>query len=159
MQGSQFEYGHRYIASTGILKYFRPVKTTPTLPDLDGWLSERVPAKAIKLANAEVKQSKESSHGQRLPRGHCSLHYKGNIGSVFSIFAPRFALICQSVTVGLLLASCGLNFCMIFQVGDLPKFFCQCNIFLIHQSFTPPTFRAIQYLTVSSSKNFFSIKL
>ena len=56
--------------STGILKYFRPVGsssslTTQTLPDLDGPLSERVPAKAIELANAEVKQSKESSRGRR----------------------------------------------------------------------------------------------
>ena len=54
--------------STGILKYFRPVgssssSTTPTLPDPNGPLSERVPAKAIEMANAEVKQSKESSHG------------------------------------------------------------------------------------------------
>ena len=52
--------------STGIFKYFRPVGllssfTTPTLLDQDGPLSERVPAKlAIKLTNAEVKQSKES---------------------------------------------------------------------------------------------------
>ena len=49
--------------STGILKYFRPVgsslsSTTPTLPDPDGPLSERVPAKAI-----EVKQPNESSRG------------------------------------------------------------------------------------------------
>ena len=54
--------------STDILKYFRPVGsssslTTPTLPDPDGPLSERVPAKAIELANAEVKQFKESSRG------------------------------------------------------------------------------------------------
>ena len=54
--------------NTGILKYFSPVGsssslTTPTLPDPDGPLSERVPAKAIKLANAEVKQSKQLSHG------------------------------------------------------------------------------------------------
>ena len=45
--------------STGILKYFRPVgssssSTTPTLPDPDGSLSERVPANAIELANAKV---------------------------------------------------------------------------------------------------------
>ena len=56
--------------STGILKYFRSVRpssslTTPTLPDLYGLLSERILAKAIKLANAEVKQSKESSRGRR----------------------------------------------------------------------------------------------
>ena len=56
------------VGSTGILKYFRPVglsssSTTPTLRDPNGSMSERVPAKAIKLAaNAEVKQSKESSH-------------------------------------------------------------------------------------------------
>ena len=79
--------------STGILKYFRPVKlssssTTPTLPDPDGSLSERVSAKAIESANAEVKQSKESLCGRRPPRGCCSLHYKGNLGLVFSIFAP-----------------------------------------------------------------------
>ena len=112
--------------STGILKYFRPVwsssfSTTPTLPDPDGPLSERVPAK--------VKQSKESSRGQRPPRGCCSLHYKGNLGLVFSIFA----LIRQSLTIGPPLASDGLNFCLIFHVGDSPKFFCQCNIFLIRQ--------------------------
>ena len=46
------------------------------------------------------------------------MHYKGN-----SIFAPRFALIRQSFTVGAPLASGGLNFCFIFQVGDSPKFF------------------------------------
>ena len=135
MQGSQFKYGRRYIVSTGILKYFRPVQsssssTTSTLPDPDGPLSERVPAEAIELANAEVKQSKESSHGRRPPRGCCSLHYKGNIGSVFLIFAPQFTLIFQSFTVGLLLASCGLNFCMIFQVGDLPKFFSPMQYFV-----------------------------
>ena len=51
--------------SMDVFKYFRPVgslssSTIPTLPDPDGPLSERVPAKAIELANAEVKQSKES---------------------------------------------------------------------------------------------------
>ena len=46
------------------------------------------------------------------------MHYKGN-----SIFAPRFALIRQSFTVGPPLASGGLNFCLIFQVGNSPKFF------------------------------------
>ena len=54
--------------STGILKYFRPVGlssylSTPTLPDPDGPLSERVSAKAIELVNAEVKQCKESPRG------------------------------------------------------------------------------------------------
>ena len=137
------------VGSTGILKYCRPVGsssslTTPTLPDPDGPLSERVPAKAIELANAEVKQSQESSHGRRLPHGHCSLHYKGNLGLVFSIFAPQFVLIRQSFTVGPLLASGGLNFCLIFQVGDSPKFFCQCNILLICQSYTLPMFHAIR---------------
>ena len=34
---------------------------------MDGPLIERVPAKAIKLADAEVKQSKELSHEQRPP--------------------------------------------------------------------------------------------
>ena len=76
------------VGSTGILKYFRPVRsslssTTPTLPDTDGPLSERVPAKAIEMANAEVKQSKELSRGQRLPCVCCSLHYKGNLGLLF----------------------------------------------------------------------------
>ena len=110
--------------STSILNYFRPVgsslsSTTQTLPDLDGPLSEKVPAKAIKLANTEVKQSKELSRGQRLPRECCSLHYKGNLGLVFSIFT----LIHQSFTIGPPLASGGLNFCFIFQVADLPKFY------------------------------------
>ena len=46
--------------STSILKYFRPVGsssslTTQTLPDQEGPLSERFLAKAIELANAEVK--------------------------------------------------------------------------------------------------------
>ena len=58
--------------NTGILKYFKPVgssssSTTPTLPDPDGPLSERVPSKAIELANTEVKQFKESSRGRRSP--------------------------------------------------------------------------------------------
>ena len=57
---------------TGILKYLRPARsssslTTQTLPDPDGPLSEMDPAKAIKLANAEVKQSKELSCGWRPP--------------------------------------------------------------------------------------------
>ena len=56
------------VGRNGILKYFRPVgssssSTTPTLPDLNGPLSKRVSAKAFELANAEVKQSKESSRG------------------------------------------------------------------------------------------------
>ena len=67
--------------------------TTPTLPDPDGPLSDMVPAKAIELADAEVKQSKELSCGPRPPRGHCSLHYKGDLGLVLSIFAPQFMLI------------------------------------------------------------------
>ena len=46
------------------------------------------------------------------------MHYKGN-----SIFAPRFTLIRQSFTVDPPLASGDLNFCLIFQVGDSPKFF------------------------------------
>ena len=70
------------------------------------------------------------------------MHYKGNL-----IFAPRFTMIRQSFTVGPPLASDGLNFCLIFQVGDSPKFFRQCNILLIRQSFTLPTFRAIRYRT------------
>ena len=41
--------------------------TTQTLPDQEGPLSERFPAKAIELANAEVKKSKEPSCGQRIP--------------------------------------------------------------------------------------------
>ena len=58
--------------SAGILKYFKPVgssssSTTQTLPDPDGPLSERVPAKAIELVSTEVKQSKESPRGQRPP--------------------------------------------------------------------------------------------
>ena len=73
--------------SSGILKSFRRVglsssSTTPTLSDLDGPLSERVPAKAIELANAEVKQSIESSCGQRPPRGCYSLHCTGYLGLV-----------------------------------------------------------------------------
>ena len=56
------------VGSNSILKYFRPFGlfsslTTPSLSDSDGPLSERVPAKAIELANAEVKQSKELSRG------------------------------------------------------------------------------------------------
>ena len=50
------------MGSISIFKYFRPVgssssSTTLTFLDLDGPLSERVSAKAIKLANAEVKHS------------------------------------------------------------------------------------------------------
>ena len=121
--------------STGILKYFRPIRssspsTTPTLPDPDGPLSERVPAKAIQLANAKVKQSKESSRGRRASRGCCSLHYKGKLGLVISIFTPRFVLIRQSFTVGLPLGSGSLNFCLILQVGDLPKFFSPMQYFV-----------------------------
>ena len=57
---------------TGTLKYLRPAGSSPslttqTLPDPDGPLSVKVPAKAIKLASAEIKQSKELSHRQRLP--------------------------------------------------------------------------------------------
>ena len=37
--------------------------TTQTLPDPDSPLNERFPAKAIKLAIAEVKQSEEPSRG------------------------------------------------------------------------------------------------
>ena len=58
-------------------------------------------------------------------------------------------MLCPGITLTLAtplpLASSGLNFCLIFQVGDSLKFFCQCNILLIHQSFTPPTFCTIQY--------------
>ena len=58
------------VGSTNILKYFRPdgsssSLTTQTFPDLEGPLSERTPAKAIKLATAKVKQSKEPSRGRR----------------------------------------------------------------------------------------------
>ena len=44
-----------------------PKPPKPFCPDLDGLLIERVPAKAIKLADAEVKQSEELSHEQRPP--------------------------------------------------------------------------------------------
>jgi len=45
------------MAAVSILKYFKPVGlsssfTTQTLPDPDGPLNEKVPAKAIELANA-----------------------------------------------------------------------------------------------------------
>ena len=55
----------------GILKYFKPValsvlsalsSASESLPDLDGPLDEKVPSKAIELANAEVKLLKESPH-------------------------------------------------------------------------------------------------
>jgi len=54
----------------GILKYFKPptpssLLTSQTLPDPDGPLSEKVPSKAIKLANAEVTLLKESLGGHR----------------------------------------------------------------------------------------------
>ena len=47
--------------ATGILKYFKPVTLSSssnflTLPDPNGPLSEKVPAKAIELAKAEVEQ-------------------------------------------------------------------------------------------------------
>ena len=63
---------HGMAGSSGILKYFNltPVasSTSPTLPDPDGPLSEKVPAKAIELANAELEQqSKETPRGRRLP--------------------------------------------------------------------------------------------
>ena len=117
-----------WIWPAGILKYFRPVgsslsSTTPTLPDPNGPLSERVPAKVIELTNAEVKQSWLSFFNIRT--------------SVFKVYCwpatcirrPKFLL-------------------------DLPwtklvihqSFFCQCNILLIRQSFTPPTFCAIRYV-------------
>ena len=64
--------------SIGEYRYLRPVglsssSTTLILPDPDGALSEMVPAKAIELANAEVKQSKESSRGGRPSRRRCYL--------------------------------------------------------------------------------------
>jgi len=57
------------MAAGSILKYFRPVRsssslTTQTLPDPAGPLSEKVPAKAIKLANTEVEQLEASPHGR-----------------------------------------------------------------------------------------------
>ena len=60
------------MAAGGILKYFNLTSvtssTSPTLPDPDGPLSEKVPAKAIKLANAELEQqSKETPRGRRSP--------------------------------------------------------------------------------------------
>ena len=60
------------VGGTSILKYFRSVGsssslTTQTLPDQEGPLSEKFPAKAIKLPNAEVKWSEEPSCGQRTP--------------------------------------------------------------------------------------------
>jgi len=58
------------MAAGSILKYFKPVRssssfTTQTLPDLDGPLNEKVPAKAIELANAEVEQLEASPRGRR----------------------------------------------------------------------------------------------
>lgn len=67
------------VGSTGILKYFRPVgllssSTTQTLPDLDGLLSDRGPAKAIKLAYAEVWNSLKNCHIDEDHRIWYSLH-------------------------------------------------------------------------------------
>jgi len=61
------------MAAGSIFKYFKPVEssssfTTQTLPDPDGPLNEKVPAKAIDLANAEVEQLEASPcSGHRLP--------------------------------------------------------------------------------------------
>ena len=79
------------------------------------------------------------------------MHYKGN-----SIFAPRFALIRQSFTVGPPLASGGLNFCLIFQVGDSPKFFSPMQYFADSPKFyaanvsryTVPTLQAALAITI-----------
>ena len=70
---SLFKHGCGYVVPVFSLKYFRPVgslsssSTTQTLPDPEGLLSERVPAKAIELANAKVKQSEELPRGRRPP--------------------------------------------------------------------------------------------
>jgi len=58
------------MATGSILKYFKPVRlslsfTTQTLPDPDSPLNEKVPAKTIKLANAEVEQLEVSPRGRR----------------------------------------------------------------------------------------------
>ena len=50
----------------GILKYFKAVQTlsssSPNLPDPDGPLSRKVPAKAIELANVKVSEAIEKPH-------------------------------------------------------------------------------------------------
>ena len=50
----------------GILEYFKAVQTSssssPNLPDPDGPLSRKVPAKAIELANAKVSEAIEKPH-------------------------------------------------------------------------------------------------
>jgi len=58
------------MAAGSILKYFKPVGssssfTIQTFPDPDGPLNEKVPTKAIELANAEVEQLEASPHGGR----------------------------------------------------------------------------------------------
>ena len=55
------------VRMAGILKYFKPVPTSssssPNLPDPDGPLSKKIPAKAIELANAKITEATEVPHG------------------------------------------------------------------------------------------------
>ena len=136
-------------ASTSILKYFKPVcrvrssssSTTQTLPDLDGQLSERVPAKAqlppIGHRKLYVYESpvyctftKEFTSGHGLM---CAIMVM--LGSPYSLqcFESCFNIWCtlirQSFTPSPPLALGDLNFCLISQVSDSPKFFRQCNVF------------------------------
>jgi len=53
--------------AAGILKYFKPVKSSwssTSLPEPRGSLSEKVPSKAIELANTEVTKLNEQLHGR-----------------------------------------------------------------------------------------------
>ena len=55
--------------ATGILKYCKPVKSSCSssslsLPEPNGSLSNKVPSKAIELANAEVTSLKEEPRGR-----------------------------------------------------------------------------------------------
>ena len=57
----------------GILKYFKPVPTpsssSPNLPDPDGPLNRKIPAKAIDIANAKVTEA------TKVPRGRSPYFY------------------------------------------------------------------------------------
>ena len=53
------------VGSTGVLKYFRPVRsssssTTPTLPDSDGLLSERVATSTLYVTDEYTARSQGS---------------------------------------------------------------------------------------------------
>ena len=140
--------------ATGILKYLKPVtllssSNSLTLPDLNGPSSEKVPAKAIELANAEVEQQLKVCCGDSQiapPVGSLVTNEREGLLCAADVLDTYFYRFAKFYAPNVFRPATDTHLDR-SRIDRVRSFLCQCYILLIRQSFTLPTFCAIRYLT------------